>query len=109
MPKRASVTTSTQSTAEFERGSEGAEDTLEALKARFGASTDGALADALQVGRSTVTSWRRRGRVPGRYARLVDDDMTKRLSAVFNYDALAEEERAALCLAMMRMHDGFMG
>jgi len=34
--------------------------------------------------------------------------MAKRLSAVFNYDASSEEERAALSLAMMRMHDELM-
>ena len=39
---------------------------------------------------------------------MVDADMVKRLSAVFDYDALAEDERAAPCRAMMRMHDGFM-
>ncbi len=88
--------------------SDSAEDVLEALQKRLRVSTDQALADALGLGRSTVTSWRRRGNVPTRYAQLVEQDAQKRLSAAFNFDLLSDEERAALCLAVMRMTRGFL-
>ena len=88
--------------------SDSAEDVLEALQKRLRVSTDQALADALGLGRSTVTSWRRRGNVPTRYAQLVEQDTQKRLSAAFNFELLSDEERAALCLAVMRMSRGFL-
>lgn len=86
--------------------SDTADDVLSALQARMRVSTDQALANALGIGRSTVTSWRRRGRVPTRYARLVEQDAQERLSAAFNFDLFSDEERAALCLAITRMHLG---
>lgn len=86
--------------------SDAAEDILAALQTRMKVSTDQGLADALGLGRSTVTSWRRRGRVPARYARLVERDTQERLQAAFNYELLSYEEQAALCLAIMRMHLG---
>lgn len=85
-----------------------AEDVLNALQARLKVSTDQALADALNLGRSTVTSWRRRGKVPARYARLVEQDAQERLKAAFQFEMLSEEEQAAFCLALMRMHKGFL-
>lgn len=88
--------------------SDAAEDVLAALQERLKVSTDQGIADALGIGRSTVTSWRRRGSVPRRYARLVEHDTQSRLGATFRYDLLSDEERAALRLAMMRMHHGFM-
>lgn len=45
---------------------------IEDLRKTFDAETDDALAKALGVGRSTVTSWRRRGRVPERYGQLAN-------------------------------------
>lgn len=43
---------------------------IDDLQKKFGVATDEALAGVLGLGRSTVTSWRRRGRVPDIYARL---------------------------------------
>ena len=43
---------------------------IEDLRETFAVETDDALAKALGIGRSTVTSWRRRGKVPERYGRL---------------------------------------
>lgn len=79
---------------------------IETLKSRFGVSSDLELANALSVGRSTIANWRRRDRVPERYATLVDENTQKRLKAAFDYEMLSGEERAALCLALMRMHTG---
>lgn len=85
---------------------ENADAVIRALKQRLSAETDLDLAEALSVGRSTIANWRRRERVPSRYARLVDVDAQTRLNAAFNYEMLSSEERAALCLAVMRMHMG---
>lgn len=43
-----------------------------------------------------------------RYARLVEQNTQERLKAAFNFDLLSDEERSALCLAIMRMHKGFL-
>lgn len=85
-------------------GGGNAETIIYALKKRHGVKSDQELADVLGLGRSTVTSWRRRGSVPKRIAVLVDHDAKERLSAVFNFDQLSIEERSALILAVMRMH-----
>ncbi|TNF19343.1 MAG: hypothetical protein EP318_14985 [Rhodobacteraceae bacterium] len=85
-----------------------AEDVLSALQKRLKVNTDQALAAVLGIGRSTVTSWRRRGKVPARYARLVEKDTQERLKAAFEFDLLSDEERAALTLAVVRMHHNWL-
>lgn len=46
---------------------------LRQMKSHFDAGTDEELAAKLRVGRSTVTSWRRRGHVPAAYLRRLED------------------------------------
>jgi transcriptional regulator with XRE-family HTH domain len=70
------------------------------LKQRFHASTDQELAEKLSLGRSTVTSWRRRGSVPERYARLADGEAVTPFGLPWTY--WTEEENAALSLALLR-------
>lgn len=80
------------------------EQTLEALKRRLGALTDQGLADRLRLGRSTVTSWRRRGAVPERYSRLAQEVLA------FPPDLLDPSwtpvEHAAMTLALVRLVKG---
>lgn len=106
--KRVEAPTSRPEGAGTVAKSDSSEDILKALQERLKVGTDQALADALGIGRSTVTSWRRRRNVPRRYARLVEHDAQMRLGSTFRYDLLSDEERAALRLAMMRMHRGYM-
>lgn len=83
---------------------EDADQTVEALKRRFRAPTDQALAARLKLGRSTVTSWRRRGTVPERYARLAKEVLA------FPPDLLDRSwspvEHAAMTLALVRLIKG---
>lgn len=82
-------------------------DILAALKQRLRVRTDEGLAKVLGVARSTVTSWRRRGSIPDRYARLVDPDGRKATDEAFNFAIWSDAEKAALSLALMRMHKGY--
>lgn len=70
------------------------------LKQRFHAATDQELAEKLSLGRSTVTSWRRRGSVPERYARLADGEVVTPFGLPWTY--WTDEENAALSLALLR-------
>jgi hypothetical protein len=70
------------------------------LKQRFHAVTDQELAEKLSLGRSTVTSWRRRGSVPERYAKLADGEVVSPYGLPWTY--WTEEENAALSLALLR-------
>lgn len=81
------------------------EEVLESLKRRFRASTDQALAERLSLGRSTVTSWRRRGSIPERYARLAQEVLS--FPPDFVDPRWTATERAALSLALLRLIKGF--
>jgi transcriptional regulator with XRE-family HTH domain len=74
--------------------------TVERLKQRFHATTDQELAEKLDLGRSTVTSWRRRGSVPARYAKLAEGEVVTPFGMPWTY--WTEEENAALSLALLR-------
>jgi Bacteriophage CI repressor helix-turn-helix domain len=76
------------------------EETIEALMKRFRVGTDQQLADRLKLGRSTVTSWRRRGKVPERYGRFASERSTTLPDLVDpNLDPV---DRQALVLALVR-------
>jgi hypothetical protein len=81
---------------------EGAVETsIEALKRRFSAGTDQGLADRLRVGRSTLTSWRRRGALPELYC-----DYCQRIrlhSPTFWTQKIDPVERQASVPALLRL------
>ena len=77
---------------------------IAALKRRFRVETDQGLADRLKLGRSTVTSWRRRGTVPERYDRLASERPTS-LPDFLDPD-FDPVERDALILALVRLTFG---
>lgn len=77
------------------------EEAIAALMKRFRVSTDQGLADRLRVGRSTVTSWRRRGAVPERYMRLASERPTA-LPDILD-PSLDPLERDAWVLALVRL------
>jgi Bacteriophage CI repressor helix-turn-helix domain len=81
------------------------ETAIAALKRHFTVATDQGLADRLRLGRSTVTSWRRRGAVPGRYVRLAS--VTRTSLPDFLDPKFDPVEREALILAMVRVISGF--
>ncbi len=81
------------------------EEDIAALKKRFKAATDQHLADRLRLGRSTVTSWRRRGSVPARYMRMVSERPTKLPDLLDpEFDPV---DRNALILSLTRLVLGF--
>lgn len=82
-----------------------AEEAIDALKKRFRVQTDQGLAERLGLGRSTVTSWRRRNAVPPRYDRLASEVPT--LLPDFLDPRWDETERNALKLALVRLILGY--
>ncbi len=79
---------------------ETADEVIDVLRKRFRVSTDQALAEQLHLGRSTVTSWRRRGSVPDRYVRMASERPTI-LPDLVN-PQFDDTERSALTLALVR-------
>jgi Bacteriophage CI repressor helix-turn-helix domain len=77
------------------------EEAISALRKRFRVQSDQGLADRLKLGRSTVTSWRRRGTVPDRYMRLATERPTA-LPDILD-PALDPVERDAWVLALVRL------
>lgn len=77
------------------------EKSIEALKRRFKVATDQGLADRLRLGRSTVTSWRRRGTVPDRYVRFLSESPASLPD--FLDPKFDPVERQALVLALWRL------
>ena len=84
-----------------------ADDAIEQLKRRFRVSTDQELAERLKVGRSTVTSWRRRGSVPERYARLADYGTSLSFPPDMDDPTWTDAEHAACDLALVRLIRGW--
>ncbi len=78
---------------------------VDRLKTRFRVQTDQELADALKLGRSTVTSWRRRGSIPDIYVRMSWTDAFVPLGLSTN--VWTPTEHAAFNLGMMRLIKGF--
>lgn len=81
--------------------SDGVDAAIAALMKRFRVTTDQGLADRLRLGRSTVTSWRRRGTVPERYLRLASERPTA-LPDLLD-PAFDPVDRNALALALVRL------
>lgn len=77
------------------------EETINALKKKFRVATDQGLAERLAVGRSTITSWRRRGNVPKRYVHLVDPKSERPFDLPLQQ--WSDEENAAMKLALYRI------
>ncbi len=77
------------------------EEEIATLRKRFRVETDQGLADRLKLGRSTVTSWRRRGSVPDRYMRLASERPTS-LPDILD-PSLDPVERDAWVLALVRL------
>jgi len=84
--------------------SEDTDEVITRLKQRFHVTTDQSLAEELALGRSTITSWRRRGSVPPRYARIATLGISADLGSINKWTS---EERAALNLALFRLSRGF--
>ncbi|MDR0810041.1 MAG: hypothetical protein LBE86_13100 [Gemmobacter sp.] len=78
---------------------------IELLKRRFRVITDEGLAKRLHLGRSTVTSWRRRGSIPERYIQMAEGQAT--FLPDFLDKALTDVDRAAMTLALVRLIKGF--
>ncbi|TRD22538.1 hypothetical protein [Palleronia caenipelagi] len=77
------------------------EETITALKALYSVQTDTDLAAALQLGKSAIGAWRRRGRVPNRYQPAHHEDLLKYRE--IPKARLSYLEELAKCLALMRM------
>lgn len=84
--------------------SKATDETIDALKGRFKVSTDQELADRLNIGRSTVTSWRRRNAVPDRYVKMASERPT--LLPDFLNPEFEPIEHEALVLALVRLIQG---
>jgi Bacteriophage CI repressor helix-turn-helix domain len=75
---------------------------IDKLKTRFRVETDLELADKLIVGRSTISNWRSRGRIPERYAKIAEGAVNW---SSFGNTPLewSDVERTALQLALLRL------
>lgn len=81
-------------------GSDDVDGTIAALREHFGVKTDADLARKLRVDKSTVYSWRSRGSVPARFARILKGE-----SADFHLTPplhWGEHEEAAFEVALFR-------
>lgn len=73
---------------------------IEDLRRHFGVTTDAELARQLSIDKSTISSWRSRGRIPIRYRGIVDG--THRAPAPAPPVAWTQLERIAFDLALLR-------
>ncbi len=73
---------------------------IDKLKVKLGAETDVELARKLRIEKSTISSWKARGRVPGRFVRILAGDG----HTAFDSPPIGwgEEEKAAFSLALFR-------
>ncbi|MEE4206239.1 MAG: helix-turn-helix domain-containing protein [Erythrobacter sp.] len=78
-----------------------AHEIIERLKARFDVTTDQELARKLDLGRSTIASWRSRDSVPRRYAEAADGAPWARFH--FAYNDWTEIEQRAFELAIVHL------
>lgn len=75
-------------------------DLIDRLKAKLSVSSDADLARSLGVDRSTIASWKARGKVPRRYSYIADDDMQE--EAAVAPTVWGDLENAAFNVALFR-------
>lgn len=78
---------------------------IEQLKAKFNVDTDVELARKLRIEKSTVSSWKSRGRVPNRFLRILSGEDHQFIAAP--PIGWGEEEQAAFSLALFRFSRAF--
>lgn len=80
--------------------SENPKEAISRLKELFGVETDAELARALKIDKSTIASWKSRGRVPQRFVDISNGDNSLALGAA--PVKWSSQENAALALALLR-------
>lgn len=80
-----------------------ADEIIEKLKERFDVWTDGELATKLNIGRSTITSWRRRNSVPDRFTSMLTVGGPLAFSNGMTYEHWSELDKAAMQLGLLRL------
>lgn len=80
-----------------------ADEVIEKLKERFQAWTDNELAEKLNIGRSTISSWRRRCCVPGRFTKVLEVGGPLALSNGMPYEHCSDLDKAAMQLSLVRL------
>jgi hypothetical protein len=73
---------------------------IAALRAHLGAQHDADLAAKLGIGKSTISSWRSRGRIPERFLRVLDGESHEPIATPPR--GWGDHERAAFDLALFR-------
>ena len=81
------------------------ENVIAGLKQQMGVSSDADLARSLRIDKSTISSWRSRGRVPMRFLNILKGDSSLALGAPPLH--WAGHENAALALALFRYGRAF--
>lgn len=81
-------------------GSDDAERMIASLREHFGVQTDADLARRLRIDKSTVSSWRSRGTVPARFARILEGESNQ--FALVPPAHWGEHEIAAFEVALFR-------
>ncbi|WP_164881741.1 helix-turn-helix domain-containing protein [Paenirhodobacter populi] len=78
---------------------------IKQLKAKFNVDTDVDLARKLRIEKSTISSWKSRGRVPSRFLRILSGENHEFIAAP--PVGWGEEEEAAFSLALFRFSRAF--
>jgi hypothetical protein len=90
------------------------DEAIEALREKFSVASDAELARRFGIDKSTISTWRSRGRIPSRYTILLADDDSEDArggtvggfpNAFHRNLILSDMERAALKLALFRYLD----
>lgn len=76
---------------------------IDKLKARYLAETDQDLARQMGLGRSTVATWRTRGKVPAKYEQIANGEKSRKFYGETPWEFWNEIERAGIELAFLRM------
>lgn len=78
------------------------EDTIARMRALFSVENDAELARALRIDKSTVSSWKSRGRVPERFSRLLNEDPTSLFPDGLSREMVSELAMPAQPIAIFR-------
>ncbi len=76
---------------------------IEKLKARYLASTDQGLAKALGLSRSTVATWRNRGRVPDKFLEMTSNANARKFYGDTPWEYWDPLAKAGMQLALLRI------